>query len=824
MDTLLPWDKGYDRPVLRPEHREHLRTSGLLDATVEAAGLCSVDEDQAEALGYPPGLTGLVFPYPETRVKVGHRALPYTRLRVDPARVRVPSQKYENPLKKRLREGLSYYPYVPPAVAALRKDVTRAVFVTEGEKKALKLGQEGFPTIGLPGVHLFSDPTSRLEPPKKPLHGDLVRWNWHHRPVFVCFDSDRVEKEGVALAHERLCRKLTERGALVRCVLVPRLEGHEKTGADDFLVARGRVAFQALVDAAIPWEPYAYLIDLVPRDLPPAALVPALETARAKLVSATRSERREFVRRLCEVHPNIPSAQALATIVGEELPPDGTDPERLPVINVNGRQLLDIVGDAWSALRASRFGPRLFRYGQDLVLVPEGSPAGVAVLQTVDLSIICAVLNRSATWVRQDEEGVYAARVPVDAARDMLALPEPGLRVLDAVVHLPVLCRDGRLVARAGYEPETRIYHFADPRVAETAERIPAAPSAEDRRLALAFLCEELLGDFPFANASDRAHALAALVLPAVRHFFRGPTPLHIVEAPSEGTGKGLLADVVHLVATGSLAQPMTLPTAEEEVRKKITASLQTAPIIVLLDNIGHVLDSASLAAVLTCETWSDRFLGQTRMVTVPNRALWLATANNPTLSRENARRSVRIRLDADVEHPWLRDGFRHPELRAWILENRPAIVAALLTLVRGWLLDGQPPGLVRLGSFEPWSRIVGGVLGSAGVEGFLADRYETQACAGLDEADWRGFVELWWDKHGGAPVTAGDLMTLAGERRLFDLDPNSTADRRSRSSFAASLTRRRDRRYGAFRIVMGRDEHLKQNVYRLEGGERVAA
>ena len=140
--VLLPWDDGYDGQFLRAEHREHLRTSGLLDESVKAAGICSVDAKQAEALGYPAGLTGLCIPYRGTTVKVGDRSVPYTRLRVDPAKVRQPGQKYENPLKSRLKEGLTFYPYVAEEVDRLRKDVSQPVFVTEGEKKALKMTQE----------------------------------------------------------------------------------------------------------------------------------------------------------------------------------------------------------------------------------------------------------------------------------------------------------------------------------------------------------------------------------------------------------------------------------------------------------------------------------------------------------------------------------------------------------------------------------------------------------------------------------------------------------------------------------------------------------
>ncbi len=202
---------------LRPDHREHLRGSGLSDETLRRAGICSLDERAAYALGYPAGLRGIGFPYLGTEVQVDGRPVPYTRLRVDPDRQREPGRKYENPLGHRLQKGLTYYPYGPPGVEALRKRADQPILITEGEKKTLKLTQDGWPTIGLPGVFLFADPGSSKKPAKKPLHPELRRWRLRGREVLVCFDSDRTAKEGVGLAHERLCSGLTRLGAVTGC-------------------------------------------------------------------------------------------------------------------------------------------------------------------------------------------------------------------------------------------------------------------------------------------------------------------------------------------------------------------------------------------------------------------------------------------------------------------------------------------------------------------------------------------------------------------------------------------------------------------------------
>ena len=120
-------------PSLRPEHREHLQSSGLSDETIALARLTSMSPQQTRRLGYASGLSGIAFPYPGTEIVVDGERHAYTRLRVDPERARAEGRRYENPLKARIERGLPFYPYIPESVAAMRKDPSRPVFVTEGE-------------------------------------------------------------------------------------------------------------------------------------------------------------------------------------------------------------------------------------------------------------------------------------------------------------------------------------------------------------------------------------------------------------------------------------------------------------------------------------------------------------------------------------------------------------------------------------------------------------------------------------------------------------------------------------------------------------------
>ena len=236
---------------------------------------------------------------------------------------------------------------------------------------------------------------------------------------------------------------------------------------------------------------------------------------------------------------------------------------------------------------------------------------------------------------------------------------------------------------------------------------------------------------------------MALLLLGFLRAMIDGPTPLHLIEKPTPGTGATLMVDVIATILTGAGASVMTEGRDDEEWRKRVTAKLRQIPSIVLIDNLRHKLDSSAVAAALTAPFWEDRILGLSEMARLPIRCLWIATGNNPEFSNEMARRLVRIRLDASVERPWRRAGFRHPDLMAWVRANRARLVAACLTLCHAWIAAGRPRGTRTIGSYEAWAQVMGGMLEVAGIDGFLGNIEEMLAASDGEGAAWRGFVGL---------------------------------------------------------------------------------
>jgi hypothetical protein len=304
-------------------------------------------------------------------------------------------------------------------------------------------------------------------------------------------------------------------------------------------------------------------------------------------------------------------------------------------------------------------------------------------------------------------------------------------------------------------------------------QSVPEQPSAVDIAKARSLFLDDLYVDFPFADEASRAHALAAMLLPFVRSFIDGPTPLHAFDAPAIGSGKTLLANLAAIIATGREAAPMAHADEEEEYRKMILARLLEGGGPILIDNVqdSRKVDSGALAAALTSTEYTGRILGVSKMGRAPNCALWMMTGNNLDVSREIARRTIFSKLLPEQERPHERRvcDFKHP-LPRWAKQHRAELVHAALTLVRAWCDAGRPPGEATLATFEAWSHVVGGILKVAGIEGFLVNQREHFDAHDHALDPWRAFYAGWLELDGGRARTSSDLVPLAAVHLAYEL------------------------------------------------------
>jgi hypothetical protein len=482
---------------------------------------------------------------------------------------------------------------------------------------------------------------------------------------------------------------------------------------------------------------------------------------------------------------------------------------------VNARQMVEVIKDGWAALLPSQ-KPKLYVRNGELVRIRNAEHGKQ--IQPVSKDAMHGALMRCAKWVRVKKSEKYGDytdddKPPNEVAADMLQYPHPGLPRLEAVVASPCFSHDGRLVDRPGFDEMAAIYYDEMERI----DKVPAAPTSEDVLSARMLIEDDVFVDFPWTSRADKAAAWCALLVPFLRRMISGATPLHLIEAPTAGSGKGLLADIIAITFTGKPVEITTLPTEEEETRKKMTALLRTGKPIITFDNLPYGSKSAVLAAMITSQTWSDRRMGTQEMLEVSNRAIWVTTVNNPDFNVDLARRCIRIRISPEAGRPWERAEFKHASLREWVSEHRPEIVHALLTMLRYWVVQGMPRGSRSLGSFESWSRIMGGVLDTIGVPGFLESAHELYDNADTDSAEWTEFVRAWWAVFGDDPTQAKDLVELAKRHELLltargDRGPSSQSIR-----VGKSLARMRGRVVDGWRISMTQNQHSKAREYSLE-------
>ncbi len=453
--------------------------------------------------------------------------------------------------------------------------------------------------------------------------------------------------------------------------------------------------------------------------------------------------------------------------------PSDARPTRLP-INANQQDLETLTSRAWEALGyANEDDEFLYLHGGVISQLVKRDDSG-PVIQVVKEARMQHLVARKARFFKGTGERQTPARPPKDLARDLLATPNPPLPPLERLVEVPVFAADGTLQEWGGYHRRSRTYYY--PRSGFKLRPVPLRPSKFDLARANLIL-KDVLHDFPFASEADRANAVALCLLPFMRDLADGATPLHLIEKPKPGTGASLLAQVLTFPATGDWTPTMTEGRDEEEWRRRITSKLREAPVFVLIDNLQLRLASPALSAAITSPYWEDRILGSSTMARIPVRCIWIATGNNPALSDEIARRTIPIRLDARCPQPWRRSGFRHPDLPGFVAENWAGLVWAALVLIRAWLAADRPRGRKTLGGFERYSEAMGGVLGNAGIDGFLENQGRLHE---QSQAEWLAFLAAWWDGHAERKVGVADLLPLVSAlEEPLDLGPGDAQSRK---------------------------------------------
>jgi hypothetical protein len=506
-----------------------------------------------------------------------------------------------------------------------------------------------------------------------------------------------------------------------------------------------------------------------------------------------------------------------------------TDVE-LPRVVMNNRPLRAITADVVNVLTQTNDPPVLFVQSGRVVRLRRDE-RGQTWIEPVTHYILRRRLTQVADVVHESGDGerrwhVFPSR---SVLLDVLAMDAWSFPPLEGIVETPILRPEGTILDSPGYDSATRLIYM--PPSNFRLLPIPEHPSSNDVAAALA-LIEEPLEGFPFVDDAAKANTLALLITPILRHAINSPVPLALIDAPQAGTGKTLLARVMTMISAGQPAAMMPAPSGDEEWRKRITATLSAGATLIVIDNVEGAISAPSLAAALTTDVWRDRLLGASEMLTLPNRATWLATGNNIRPGGDLPRRCYWIRLDAKTSRPWQRTGFRYPDLLGWVADHRRDYVSALLLLARAWYAAGQPEADVpTLGSFEAWSRTIGGILHHAGVPGFLSNLEAMYAEADDGAGQWEAFLKEWLQQYGDRRLATAELaeaLLQPGDNPLREALPDELAEMlptregeegKFRRRLGHAFRKRVEQRFGEDDLFLARagdDTHRKVALWRV--------
>ena len=391
---------------------------------------------------------------------------------------------------------------------------------------------------------------------------------------------------------------------------------------------------------------------------------------------------------------------------------DVTPVEDLPTIEILDGQLSQLATKAEKVLIDA--GVPLYQRGGELVRpiietvdASRGRKTKVAQLRMLDPVYLRDLLARHAIWLRYDkrEEQMNMADPPYETATTVMGRAgEWNFKAISGVISAPTMRPDGSLLLHQGYDEATGLLLVEPPLMPP----IPDQPTRENALQAVALL-ESLLTGFPFVDDVARAVALSAIMTPIVRGAFP-VTPMHASRAPTAGSGKSFLWDIVAAIAIGQLMPVMSTGASEEETEKRLGAAMLAGQPLISIDNISGELGGDALCQIIERPVVEIRILGRSERVRIEARGTsTFATGNNFVVVGDLCRRVVTVNLDPAMERPELRQfDFDPIEM---ILKDRGKYIAAVLTICRAYFIAGRPNKAPRLASFEVWSDTVRSAL-----------------------------------------------------------------------------------------------------------------
>ncbi len=360
-----------------------------------------------------------------------------------------------------------------------------------------------------------------------------------------------------------------------------------------------------------------------------------------------------------------------------------------PVIRVVAGDLNRVVDAAEKEL-ASR--GRHYQSGGLIVSVSTDQTSGDPSIVPTSAPALTRELSVTASWEKYDGRAEDWVRCDLPTRHASILYDAQSFRHLPplaGVVRQPYFREsDGELITQAGYDKTSQRFGVFDPR-----QFVIPEPTLEEAQAALALL-EELLTEFHFVAATDKAAALSAIFTAVVRPSLAYAPAFH-KEAPVFGSGKTYLCELIAAFAGPGCNAKVSYPTTSEEATKVILSLLLTRPAVIEFDDMDtDWIPHGTIKRMLTAEKITDRILGVSKTATVSTRTLFLGSGNNVGPVRDLLRRVLTIHIDPRCATPATMT-YKNFSVEK-VCKNRGKYVAAVLTIILAWRRAGAPRAAVE--------------------------------------------------------------------------------------------------------------------------------
>ncbi|HNO80534.1 MAG TPA: hypothetical protein PKN33_21000 [Phycisphaerae bacterium] len=481
-----------------------------------------------------------------------------------------------------------------------------------------------------------------------------------------------------------------------------------------------------------------------------------IHTDRVDLEDA--ASRRRFAKALTQIVPEADVDQIAARLMTLEVPApitklprrDSSSPAPAShqvesATKSNHRPIVFLPGGPATITEcATKLGALLARTEKYLlrggtVVIIENDDDGQPILQTLKPAALASVFEGAAQLMEFGKKHGQFVEQPAICTEQQAKLIlhcaefQQALPVLRLLSRCPVLIeRNGQLIQISGYDRTSGIWAAGQP--------APDLPLDESVKL-----LNDLIVDYRFASAPDRARALAAFITPGLimGGLLGGRAPVDLGEADDSQSGKGYRNKLTAAIFNHAVRAVTQKRGGVGSLEESFATALIKGRNFISLDNMRGTIDSPALESFLTEDSFQARVPHQAAVEIDPRRIVLQLTSNKAEITNDLANRSSCVRILKQHVGYQFRE-YPEGDVLDHVRANQPRYLGAVFAVIQAWHDSGKRRTDEARHDFRPWARTLDWIVQNLLGAGPLLDGHrDTQMRMSTPGLNWLRDVAL---------------------------------------------------------------------------------